>query len=155
VDFQPCLVDVKSRGRVQLASADPSANPIIDPNYLSEPRELEVLVKAIRFARSLAGTDAFKEFGLKKEILPGRDVDSDTELAEYVRNRIETCFHPAGTCRMGMDNLSVVDPNLRVHALDGLRVADASVMPSLINGNTNGPTIMIAEKAADLIGAEY
>jgi choline dehydrogenase len=154
VDFQPCLVDVESRGRVQLASTDPSVNPVIDPNYLSVPREVEVLVQAIRFARRLASARAFKEFGLLNEILPGPDVGSDTELAEYVRNRIETCFHPAGTCRMGVDGLSVVDPKLRVHVLDGLRVVDASVMPSLINGNTNGPTIMIAEKAADLIRAE-
>jgi len=154
VDLQPCLVDVESRGRVQLTSADPSEIPIIDPNYLSVPREVEVLVKAIRFARSLTRTRAFEEFGLLNEILPGRNVRSDSELAEYVRNRIETCFHPACTCRMGVDNLSVVDPELRVHGLEGLRVVDASVMPSLINGNTNGPTIMIAEKAADLILAE-
>ena len=154
VDFQPCLVDVESRGRVQLTSADPLENPIVDPNYLSVPREVDVLVSAIRFARSLARTQAFEEFGLLDEILPGRDVRSDSELAEYVRNRIETCFHPAGTCRMGVDDGSVVDPKLRVHGLDGLRVVDASVMPSLINGNTNGPTIMIAEKAADLIRTE-
>ena len=154
VDFQPCLMDVESRGSVQLASADPSENPIVDPNYLSVPRGVEILVNAIRFARSLTGTKALEEFGLLNEILPGRDVRSDSELAEYVRNRIETCFHPAGTCRMGVDDLSVVDPELRVHGLDGLRVVDASVMPSLINGNTNGPTIMIAEKAADLIRAE-
>jgi choline dehydrogenase len=154
VDFQACLVDIESRGQVQLASADPSENPIVDPNYLSKPREVEILVSAIRFARSLASTKAFEEFGLLNEILPGRAVDSDAELADYVRNHIETCFHPAGTCRMGVDDLSVVDPELRVHALDGLRVVDASIMPSLINGNTNGPTIMIAEKAADLIRSE-
>ena len=151
IDIQPCLVDVESRGEVRLRSGDPGDDPIVDPNYLSTQREIDVLVAAVRFARELASTQALQSFGLVREELPGADLSTDQELAEYVKNHIETCFHLAGTCRMGGDENAVVDPQLRVHGLDGLRVVDASVMPSLVNGNTNGPTIMIAEKAADLI----
>ncbi|HVR70291.1 MAG TPA: FAD-dependent oxidoreductase [Vicinamibacteria bacterium] len=151
VDFQPCAVDVRSRGRVRLACADPAAAPIVDPDYLACEREVRVLVEGIRFVRALAATRALERFGLVGEVRPGPDVRSDRELAEYVRASVETSYHPAGTCRMGVDGAAVVDPELRVHGLQGLRVADASIMPSLVNGNTNGPTFMIAERAADLM----
>ena len=151
VDLQVCLIDVESRGSIRLASADPRHDPIIDPNYLATPREVGVMVEAVRFARALTRTRALREFGLKRELAPGPAVQSDGELASYVKQTIETAFHPAGTCAMGENPQAVVDSRLSVHGLDGLRIADASVMPSLVNGNTNAPTIMIAEKAADLI----
>jgi choline dehydrogenase len=155
VDFQPCLMDVESRGRVQLSSNDPRAELRVDPDYLSAPRERRVLVEAIRFSRELAATDALRRFGLGDEILPGRHIHSDADLERYVRSTVETCYHPAGTCAMGSPGpMAVVDSGLRVYGVDALRIADASVMPRLINGNTNGPTIMIAERGADLFRNE-
>ncbi|MHC4709184.1 MAG: GMC family oxidoreductase [Planctomycetota bacterium] len=151
VDIHTCLMDVESRGSVRLSSKDPEDDPVVNPNYLSAQRELDIMIQGIRFTRSLARTRALEAFGLQEELLPGPEVRSAGELASYVRGSVETCFHPAGTCRMGTDEDAVVDPMLRVRGLEGLRIVDASIMPSLINGNTNGPTIMIAEKAADLI----
>lgn len=151
VHVHPCLIDVESRGSVTLASSDPGAAAIVDPSYLSTQREMDVAVAALQYVRALAETRPLREFGLVRELQPGADVRTDREIRDYVARSIGTAFHPAGTCRMGSDEAAVVDPGLRVRGLGGLRVADASVMPSLINGNTNGPTIMIAEKAADLI----
>lgn len=151
VDIHSCLMDVESRGRVRLASGDPDDDLIVDPNYLSTRREVDILVEGLRFTRSLSRTRALGDFGLTEEVRPGPGVRTDEELASYVRGSLETCYHPVGTCRMGTGEDAVVDPTLRVRGLEGLRVADASVMPSLVNGNTNGPAIMIAERAADLI----
>jgi choline dehydrogenase len=140
-----------SRGRIALASADPLDQPLIDPRYLSAPEDLPQFVAGLRMARDILHAPPLGGL-LGRELGPGMNAQSDAELAAFVRDRgSATIFHPVGTCKMGMDDWSVVDPELRVHGLDGLRVVDASVMPTLIGGNTNAPTIMIAEKAAALM----
>ena len=146
----PTLLRPKSRGQVTLRSSDPLAAPAIQPNYLSEEGDLRILVEGIQLARRFAGARSFALY-CGAEYCPGSSVQSDDALAEYVRRSAETVYHPAGTCKMGRDSLGVVDDRLRVHGLQGLRVVDASVMPTLIGGNTNATTIMIAEKAADFI----
>jgi choline dehydrogenase len=151
VGIHPMLMHVESRGSVRLASADPRDPLRVDPDYLSSPHDRRVLLEGIRRARDLAGTTAMRRFGLGDELRPGAAIRSDHDLARFLEQTVETAFHPAGTCAMGSGSRSVVDPELRVRGIDGLRIADASVMPSLVNANTNGPTLMIAEKAADLI----
>ncbi len=140
-----------SRGRITLASADPLDQPLIDPNYLADPRDLTQFIAGIRMARRIL---AAKPLGniLGRELGPGLEAQSDEAIAAYVRDHASgTIFHPVGTCRMGADTLAVVDAALKVRGVDGLRVVDASVMPTLIGGNTNAPTIMIAEKAAAML----
>lgn len=140
-----------SRGRITLASADPLDQPVIDPGYLTHPADLPQFVAGLRIARKIFAAKPLGEI-LGRELGPGPDVQSDAELSAYVRDRASgTIFHPVGTCKMGRDPLAVVDAALKVRGLDGLRVVDASVMPTLIGGNTNAPTIMIAEKAASMI----
>jgi choline dehydrogenase len=140
-----------SRGYIALASADPLDAPLIDPAYLSDPADMSQFVAGMRLARRLlTGTPLADIVG--RELGPGAEAQSDTELATYIRDRASgTLFHPVGTCKMGTDAGAVVDATLKVHGLDGLRVVDASIMPTLVAGNTNAPTIMIAEKAAELI----
>ena len=147
----PTLLQPKSRGSISLRSADPLVPPHIDPNYLGEPDELSTLVEGIRMARRVIRSGAFDEFGCE-EYLPAAASESDEDLAAYARRMLQTCYHPVGTCRMGRDPMAVVDPALRVHGVSGLRVVDASIMPAIVRGNTNAATIMIAEKAAALIG---
>ena len=146
------LLTPKSTGTVTLSSADPLAAPRITANYLSDAAgdDLRVLVEGVRLARRVIRSHAFDQYR-KAELAPTADVDSDSELAMFVRGIAETLYHPVGTCSMGIDAAAVVDPQLRVRGLDGLRVVDASVMPVIPRGNTNAPTIMIGEKAADLI----
>jgi choline dehydrogenase len=139
----------RSAGELRLRSADPAAAPIIDPRYLSAPEDLEHFVVATRLAREIAATAPLAGL-LEEEVWPGRACSSGDAVRAYVRCNAGTVFHPTGTCKMGVDPDAVVDPELRVHGLRGLRVADASIMPRIIGGNTNAPTIMIAEKAADL-----
>jgi choline dehydrogenase len=146
----PTLLRPKSRGWIKLQTADPFAPPAIQPNYLSDDSEVCMLVEGIRLARRLAQTKAFAAY-CGDEFCPGRAVQEEVALAEYVRKRAETVYHPVGTCKMGDDDMAVVDDRLQVHGIQGLRVADASIMPTLIGGNTNATTIMIAEKAADLL----
>jgi choline dehydrogenase len=141
-----------SRGRVLLRSADPTVPPAIHPNYYAEPGDLEAMVDGVRLAQSLAGTRAYE--GLRGEpadpVPRGR---SDADLRAYIRSVSDTIFHPVGTCRMGTTPECVVDPSLRVHGIDGLRVADASVMPIIVNSQTLAATYLIAERAAELIRA--
>lgn len=144
--FLPILVRPASRGSVTLASTDPDANPVVDPNYLSAPEDVQVLVEAVKLARQLAATGSFASFG-KGEMVPGADAD----LEGFVRAAATTIWHPAGTCRMGKGDDAVVDPSLKVRGVEGLRVADASVMPTVSGGNTNVPCALIGAKAASLI----
>jgi choline dehydrogenase-like flavoprotein len=148
-----CPLRPNSRGMVALASRDPLAAPAIDPNFLSHPDDLETLLRGYKLVRRIFAQPAFAPWGgadLSRELYDGA-VRSDDEIRAAIRARADTIYHPAGTCRMGGDAASVVDPQLRVRGVGGLRVVDASVMPTLISGNTNAPVVMIAEKAADLI----
>ena len=142
----------RSRGTVRLASADPAAAPLIDPDYWAEPRDRELAIEGLRLAREILHQPALKRFVLA-ERLPGEALKTDAELFDYACTHAKTDHHPVGTCRIGPanDSTSVVTPDLRVIGLEGLRVADASVMPLLPSCNTNAPTIMVAEKAADHI----
>jgi choline dehydrogenase-like flavoprotein len=140
----------RSRGRVTLASPDPFDAPLIDPNLLSAPEDLSPLINGMRLARKIFASAAFAKYRAQ-ETSPGSAAASDAELAAYVRAGAYTVHHPVSTCRMGSDDAAVVDPKLRVLGLENLRVADASVFPSIIGGNTNAAVVMIAEKACDLI----
>ena len=146
------LVDVASRGRIRLRSADPRHRPAIDPGYLSDERDGRALAAGLKMAREFVTARPMAEI-CSSELAPGAHVRSDAELLEYVRSSVVTLYHPVGTCSMGGESRwnSVVDPELRVRGVTGLRVVDASVMPFVPRGNTNAPTIAIAERAADLI----
>jgi choline dehydrogenase len=145
-----CVLRPASRGTLTLRSARAADPPRIQPRYLSEPHDLEVLLEGMRISRDIIAAAPFARFR-GRELFPGEGLGTRAELEAIVRRKAETIYHPAGTCRMGRDGSAVVDPELRVQGLEGLRVVDASVMPRLIGGNTNAPTIMIAEKAADMI----
>jgi len=147
--FGPTLLRPQSRGRIRLRSTDPLVPPAIHANYLSQSADVAPLVAGIRLSRQLAATRALSEF-CGFETLPGPVID-DQALAAYVRAHAQTLYHPVGTCRMGNDAGAVVDARLCVRGVEGLRVVDASIMPTIVGGNTNAPTIMIAEKAAALI----
>ncbi|OUS37796.1 glucose-methanol-choline oxidoreductase [Rhodobacterales bacterium 56_14_T64] len=144
-----CVLRPKSRGTVGLVSDDPLAPPKIDPQFLSHPEDLEVLKQGARLTRQIMAASPLADYIHKELFIKGEP--DDAELEQYIRTRSDTIYHPVGTCKMGHDDLAVVDPELKVRGLEALRVVDASVMPRLISGNTNAPTIMIAEKAADLI----
>jgi choline dehydrogenase len=135
-----------------LNSADPLAPPAIDPNYLSAPEDVETLLRGVEMARQIGGQPAFAPYN-DGEAWPGSAVTDRAQLLEKMRGWAETIYHPVGTCRMGVDDHAVADGQLRVNGVEGLRVIDASVMPFLVSGNTNAPTIMIAEKAADIIAS--
>ncbi|WP_296763608.1 choline dehydrogenase [Sediminimonas sp.] len=145
-----CALHPHSRGTVTLDSANPRAAPRIDPGYLSDPRDLSTIIRGARMMRRIMQAPALAPY-CERELFGTRDGMSDDAWATHIRARADTIYHPVGTCRMGDDAMAVVDPRLRVRGLDGLRVVDASVMPRLTGGNTNAPTIMIAEKAADMI----
>jgi len=145
-----CDLMPKSRGRIGLASADPLEDPFIDPAYLSAPEDMQTMIEAVKIGRKILSAPAMAAFS-KTEVEPGPSAQSDADIAADIRRRAETIYHPVGTCRMGRDPESVVDPALRVRGVQGLRVVDASVMPTLVAGNTNAPTMMIAERAAELI----
>jgi len=147
-----CQVRPESRGTITLASPDPLVPPRIDPNYLSAPEDARVLIEGIRIARRIGAAAAFAPYR-GAERWPGDTVQEPAALLETARGWAETIYHPVGTCRMGADDAAVVDGMCRVRGVDALRVVDASVMPMLVSGNTNAPTIMIAEKASDMIAA--
>jgi choline dehydrogenase len=144
-----CVLKPKSRGYVALGSPDPTAKPLIVHNYLAHPDDVASLVGGVRMGLEICGTEPLA--GLATEVVQGPDSDSDEEILAKVRRYLMTLYHPVGTCRMGDDEGAVVDRELRVRGVEGLRVVDASVMPQVPSGNTNAPTIAIAERAADLI----
>jgi len=140
----------ESKGHVHIAAADPRKPPAISFNFLSSPPDAELTVRAVRIAREIMTAPAMTPLQMS-EIAPGADRTTDDEILDWVRNAAETTYHPVGTCKMGSDPMAVVDAQLRVHGIAGLRVADASIMPTLTSGNTNAPSIMIGEKAADML----
>ena len=140
----------ESRGEIKLKSASPGDAPAMRPNYLSTPNDQRTIVDGLKLGRSLLGSMHMRNY-IRSEYVPGPEVVTDAQLLDYARNHGGTVFHPTSTCKMGTDPMAVVDAELRVHGLEGLRVVDASVMPTVVSGNTNAATIMIAEKAADLI----
>jgi choline dehydrogenase len=145
-----CNLRPESRGSVRLRSADPLDAPVIKPNYLSAPADRKVAADAIRLTRHICAAPALSRFE-PAEFLPGTEVASDEDLARAAGDIGTTIFHPVGTCKMGDDPLAVVDDRLRVHGLQGVRVIDASVMPTITSGNTAAPTMMIAEKGAEMV----
>ena len=149
-----CVLRPYSRGEVFLKSADPFAAPGIDPKFLSDERDLQTLIRGAKMTRAMLEAPAMAKYK-HKELFGVSDQTTDAEWEQHIRNRADTVYHPVGTCKMGHDDLAVVDSSLRVHGMQGLRVVDASIMPALVSGNTNAPTIMIAEKAADMVKAAY
>ena len=147
-----CLLRPKSRGTVTLDKADPGGAPLIDPQFLAERDDLERLVRGVRIVRHILEQPALAAHGAR-ELQASAKARSDAEIEAFIRGHADTIYHPVGTCRMGGGPMDVVDAELRVHGVQGLRVVDASIMPSIVSGNTNAPTVMIAEKAADMIKA--
>lgn len=145
-----CVLRPKTRGTVRVADANPRSPALIDPNFLDHPDDAECMLRGIKAIRRILAQDALIPWR-GKEVNPGSEVQSDDELRTYMRRKCDNIYHPVGTCKMGVDDMAVVDPGSRVHGLDGLRVVDASIMPTQIGGNTNAPTVMIAEMAADRI----
>jgi choline dehydrogenase len=146
----PCQLRPESRGHIRIRSADPAEHPAITPNYLANDFDRQVVLAGLRWGRRIAAQPALARY-IDHELMPGEAVQSDEELLAFARTYGTTIYHPVGTCAMGRGPEAVVDPELRVHGIKGLRVVDASIMPRLVSGNTNAPTIMIAEKASDLI----
>ncbi len=144
-----CVLRPKSRGQVTLASANMKVAPLIDPGFLAEEEDLEILVKGYKLTKQLMDAPAFTKIRKKDVFTP--NVKTDDDIRKVIRERADTVYHPVGTCKMGHDAMAVVDSTLKVHGIDGLRVVDGSIMPTLIGGNTNAPIIAIAEKAVDLI----
>lgn len=151
--IMPTLIYPESRGRLRLASANPLDAPQIDPAYLSEPRDAQFLLDGVRLARDIMAHPLMKGV-VTAELHPGPSVADEAALRRELPTRIHSVYHPVGTCRMGTDERAVVDPKLRVYGVEGLRVVDASIMPSVTGGNTNAPAMMIGERAAELMRAE-
>lgn len=147
-----CVLRPKSRGSVTLASADPMAAPLIDPNFLADPDDVARMVRGFRLMRELFQQPALKKLG-GHEHPRSAGATTDAEIEQFIRGYADTIYHPVGTCRMGPGAMDVVGADLRIHGLQGIRVVDASMMPRIIGGNTNAPTIMVAEKASDMIKA--
>lgn len=147
-----CVLRPNSRGEVRLAGPDPRAAPLIDPRFLSDERDAQLLLKGAKLTRRILEAPALAPFRGREVYLEG--VTEDADLMDHIRRRADTVYHPVGTCRMGTDDMAVVDPQLRVRGIEGLRVVDASIMPRIVTGNTNAATIMIGEKAAAMINED-
>lgn len=150
VTLNSAYLHPRSRGTVRLQTADPFAAPLIDPNYWADPHDRAMSIEGLRIAREIMRQDALKPY-VMAERLPGPDLTTDEELIDYGCRNAKTDHHPVGTCKMGVDEMAVVGPDLKVRGLEGLRVCDSSVMPRIPSCNTNGPTIMVGEKASDLV----
>jgi choline dehydrogenase len=149
ITLSVCKLRPESKGRIEIISSDPRSYPAIYPNYLATQTDQQTAIDSLRLTRRLVETSALKKF-IVREHLPGPEVKTDEQLLDSARNIAQTIYHPTSTCKMGSDETSVVDERLNVYGIQGLRVADASIMPSIVSGNTNAPTIMIAEKASDM-----
>jgi choline dehydrogenase len=154
VSILPGVVRPAARGWVRLADADPRTPPLINPNYLGDRWDVERMIQGVRLSREIFGTSAFSAIA-KQELSPGSEISTDAEIERFVRRTADSYHHQVGSCRMGSDDMSVVDPQLRVHGVDGLRVVDASVMPSVPSGNCHAAVAMIAERAADLLASAH
>ncbi len=148
-----CQLRPESRGHVRITSPDPRAHPEILANYLSAELDRQITVDGVRVGRRIAAASPLAEI-VKDEREPGYAAETDDEILAWVRERATTIYHPAGTCKMGPDDLAVVDERLRVRGISGLRVADASIMPTITSGNTNAPAIMIGERAAAMVAED-
>lgn len=149
-----CLLQPHSRGSITLASNNPHQPPLIDPNFLGDARDLPALVRGFKTMRHILQQPALAAHG-GRELPVSAQAQSDEAIAQFIRERADTIYHPVGSCRMGPTAIDVVDTRLRVHGVQGLRVVDASIMPRIVSGNTNAPTIMVAEKAADMIKQDW
>ena len=145
-----CLLRPKSHGEVTLASADPFADPLIDPKFLSHPDDVKDMVDGYKIMMKVLGSEPFSQY-ISEHTQRPIDINDDADIEQAMREGADTVYHPVGTCKMGHDDMSVVDSRLKVHKVNGLRVVDASIMPTIVGGNTNAPTIMIGEKASDMI----
>ena len=147
-----CLLRPKSRGTLRLRSNNPLAKPVVDNNYLADPEDLRIEIEGIRYARRILAERPLSKL-ISYEMLPGKDVVDSNDIAEHCRRTVKTNWHPVGTCRMGPDGdaLAVLDPRLRVRGVAGLRVIDASAMPFIPSGNTNAPTMALADRAIALL----
>lgn len=150
VCLHACVAHPKSMGKLTLNSTDPHAKPNIEGHFLTHPDDIALLLDAFKEVRRIAKTQPLAQH-LKNEVVPGKEIQTDEQIEDWIRNNLGTVYHPVGTCKMGHDKMAVVDDELKVHGVKGLRVVDASIMPTLTGGNTNAPAIMIAEKAADMI----
>ncbi|WP_298822414.1 GMC family oxidoreductase N-terminal domain-containing protein [uncultured Roseibium sp.] len=154
VTLNSCYLRPRSRGTVRLRSSDPSVEPLIDPNYLQDPQDREMSIRGLKLTQEILAQDPLKPF-IKAERLPGPDIKSDEAYFHFICEHSKTSHHPAGTCRMGIDDQAVVDPRLRFNGIENLRVVDASIMPNVISSNTNAAAIMIGEKASDMIRQDH
>jgi len=150
VTLLACNIRPKSSGAVSILSPDPKVRPVVDPNYMANNADMEVAVEGFKIMRKVFAAPAFRHL-LKDEQLPGPSVQTDEEIRDFIRKWGKTDYHPVGSCKMGVDELAVVDPQLKVRGLEGLRVIDSSIMPTIISGNTQAPSMMIGEKGAALI----
>ena len=149
-----CLLRPKSRGEVTLESADPFADPLIDPKFLSHPDDMRDMIDGYKIMMKVLNTEPFKKY-IQEDASRPVDINDDADIEQAMREEADTVYHPVGTCKMGSDEMSVVNNELKVHKISNLRVVDASIMPTLVGGNTNAPTIMIGEKASDLIKSDW
>ena len=145
-----CLLRPKSTGEVTLRSSDPFEDPVIDPKFLSHPDDMKVMVEGYKKMMEILHTEPFNKY-IQDHVQRPIDIEDDKDIEQAIREDADTVYHPVGTCKMGLDEMSVVDNKLKVHKTNGLRIVDASIMPTLVGGNTNAPTIMIGEKASDII----